>query len=66
MFDAQTTALLRTVLDEVCDGISRYETGVRAHVASQILEAARRGEFTIDELRQAGSKALSGAPTMWR
>ena len=48
MFDAETTALLLTVLDEVCDGISRYETGVRAYVASQILEAARLGELTID------------------
>jgi hypothetical protein len=66
MFDAETTALLRTVLDEVCDGISRYETGVRAHVASQILETARQGELTIDGLKQAGSKALSCAPTMWR
>ena len=66
MFDAQTTALLRTVLDEVCLGISRQETGVRAHVASQILEAARQGELTVDGLRQAGSKALSCAPTMWR
>ena len=58
MFDAETTALLRTVLD---DGISRYKTGVRAHVASQILEAARQGELTIDGLKQAGSKALSCA-----
>jgi hypothetical protein len=66
MFDAQTTALLRSVLDEVCDGISRYETGVRAHVASQILEAARQGEITIDGLRQVGIKALTRAPTMWR
>lgn len=64
MFAPQATAFLRTVLDEVCDGISCYETGVRAYVASQILEAARRGGFTVDEFRQAGSKALSGAPTM--
>lgn len=66
MFDAQTTALLRTVLDEICAGISRYETGVRAHVASKILEAARDGEVTVDGLKRVGSEALSRAPTMWR
>jgi hypothetical protein len=66
MFDAQTTALLRTVLDEVCDGISRYETGARAHVASKILEAAKGGEVTVDALKRDGSEALSRAPAMWR
>jgi hypothetical protein len=25
MFDAETTALLRAVLDEVCEGVSRYQ-----------------------------------------
>ena len=44
MFDAETTtALLRAVLDEVCENLTRYETGARAHVASKILEAARQG-----------------------
>lgn len=45
MFDPATTALLRAVLDEVCEDVSRYETGARTHVASRILEAAVKGEL---------------------
>ncbi len=66
MFDAQTTALLRAVLDDVCQTVSRYETGTRTHVAAKILEAARRGETAPDSLMQAGRKALDEAPAMWR
>ena len=66
MFDTATTALLRAVLDEVCESVSRHEIGARAHVASKILEAATRGEISLDGLRQVGREALSRAPTMWR
>ena len=66
MFDSETTALLRAVLDEVCIEVSRYENGTRAHVASKLLEAARRGEQTVDELKERGREALKTAPTMWR
>jgi hypothetical protein len=66
MFDTATTALLRAVLDEVCERVSRREIGARTHVASKILEAATRGEVSLDELRHAGRDALSRAPTMWR
>ncbi len=66
MFDTATTALLRAVLDEVCDSVSSCETGTRTHVAFKILEAAARGEMSLDSLRQVGRKALSEAPTMWR
>ncbi|MBB4371934.1 hypothetical protein GGD63_004735 [Bradyrhizobium sp. cir1] len=65
-FDTATTTLLRAILDEVCESISRHETGVRAHVASKILEAATKGEKTPDGLKQIGRAALSEAPTMWR
>jgi hypothetical protein len=64
MFDAGTTALLRSILDEICDGVSLQETGVRTHVASKILEAATRGEISADRLRQIGREALEVAP--WR
>lgn len=64
--DPATTALLRAVLDEVCEKVSRTETGARAHVASKILEAATRGETSLDSLKQVGREALSEAPTMWR
>jgi hypothetical protein len=65
MFNAETTALLRAVLDEVCESVSRHETGARAHVASKILEAAARGETSVDSLRRVGLEALSTAPAMW-
>ncbi|WGD53582.1 hypothetical protein QA641_06640 [Bradyrhizobium sp. CB1650] len=66
MFDPPTAALLRAVLDEVCENVSRTETGVRTHVASKILEAAMGGDTSVDRLKQVGRKALSEAPTMWR
>lgn len=66
MLNAETTALLRAVLDEVCESLSRYETGARAHVASKLLEAAIRGDTSIDGLKRVGRSALGNAPTMWR
>lgn len=66
MFDSATTAILRAVLDDVCQSVSRFETGTRTHVATRILEAARQGETTPDSLKQIGRKALGDAPTMWR
>ncbi|MBR1130915.1 hypothetical protein [Bradyrhizobium iriomotense] len=66
MFDTATTALLRAVLDEVCESVSHREIGARTHVAAKILEAVTRGEVSADGLRQVGREALSRAPTMWR
>ncbi|MGY3034271.1 hypothetical protein ACVIIV_003441 [Bradyrhizobium sp. USDA 4354] len=66
MLDGPTTALLRRILDEVCESVSPYDAGVRAYVASKILEAATRGETRPDLLKQIGQEALSNAPTMWR
>ncbi|MDD1520439.1 MULTISPECIES: hypothetical protein [Bradyrhizobium] len=66
MFDPATTALLRAVLDEVCESVSRSVTGARTHVASKILEAATKGDISPDRLKQIGRHALSQAPTMWR
>jgi hypothetical protein len=66
MFDAETTALLRAVLNEVCENVSKYENGARAHVASKILEAATRGETSVEDLKRIGRSALCAAPTMWR
>jgi hypothetical protein len=64
MFDAETTALLRAVLDEVCESVSRYETAARTHVASMILEAARKGDTSVDGLKQIGRSALREAPIL--
>lgn len=65
MFDSETTALLRAVLNEVCKELSARETGTRTHVASRILEAASRGETSVEVLKQIGQTALTSAPTMW-
>jgi hypothetical protein len=62
MFDAETTALLRAVLEDVCESVSCYETAARTHVASMILEAASKGETSVDGLKQIGRSALRGAP----
>lgn len=66
MLDTATTALLRAVLDEVCEDLTLREIGARTHVTSKTLEAANRGEVSPDGLRQVGREALSHAPTMWR
>lgn len=66
MSDRTTTALLRTILDEICASVSRSEPGARTHVASKILEAANRGETPPEGLKQIRRDALSQAPTMWR
>jgi len=66
MFDSETAALLRAVLDELCENIPQLETSTRTRVASKILEAATRGEWSIDDLKEAGREALADAPTMWR
>ncbi|MBR0801802.1 hypothetical protein JQ615_41445 [Bradyrhizobium jicamae] len=66
MFDRETTALLRAVLSEVCENLSKYETGARALVASKLLEAATRGETSPDDLKRIGQRALCAAPSMWR
>ncbi|MGY4629094.1 hypothetical protein [Bradyrhizobium sp. USDA 4486] len=65
MFDAEMTALLRAVLEEVCEKIPVSETGARTHVASKILEAAAQGQVSTDALKAAGRKALN-PPTIWR
>lgn len=65
MLNSETTACLRRILEEVCKDLSRHETGIRAHVASKILEAASRGETCVEVLRQVGQTALSSAPSMW-
>ena len=57
MFDAETTARLRAVFDEVCAGMS-HETAVRAYVASKMLEAAASGEISVGGLRKVGLQAL--------
>jgi hypothetical protein len=66
MFDPDTTVVLRAVLAELCEQVPVLESSTRARVASRILEVARSGEWSVDDLRKAGHDALHNAPTMWR
>ena len=61
MFDPATAALLRAVLDEVCANIPQLETSTRTRVASKILEAATKGECSVEDLKEAGREALDDA-----
>jgi hypothetical protein len=56
--DPETTALLRAVLDELCAGVSPYDASIRTDVASRLLETARQGGSSIDDLREAGRQVL--------
>ncbi|MET4492956.1 hypothetical protein ABIA94_008562 [Bradyrhizobium sp. LA7.1] len=59
MFDTVTTALSRAILDEICEGVSGYEMGAKAHVASAILEAVAKGATSPDSLKSIGRRVLS-------
>ena len=65
MLDAKTAALLRTILDELCAGLSRSDVSTRTSVASKLLEAVRQGP-SDDDLKKAGREVLRSPPTMWR
>lgn len=66
MLDAETTALLRKIFDEVCAAVSRDDPGARVHVASKLLESARNGEISAEGLKLVAQRALVDVPTMWR
>jgi transcription termination factor Rho len=64
MFNSEVTALLRTVLDEVCAGMAEHEAGKKVRVASMLLESALRGERDADALRSIGRQALQATPSL--
>ncbi|UQE03096.1 hypothetical protein JEY30_35375 [Bradyrhizobium japonicum] len=64
VFDAEITAMLSALLEEVCENIPVSETGARAYVATKLLDAAAHGQLSTDALKAAGRKALD-PPTMW-
>jgi hypothetical protein len=64
--DSKTVSALRTVLDDVCSHLPLSSISARTFVASRILERAKTGDQTFDELKQAGLEALRVAPTMGR
>ena len=58
MPDAETAALLRAVLDEVCASISLSDTSTRTNVASKLLETVKQGTSSVDDLRKVGRQVL--------
>jgi len=64
--DAELTALLCAVLDEVCADVPASDAATRVRVAAKLREASRSERRSIDDLKQIGRDALTSAPTMWR
>ena len=58
MPDAETAALLRAILDEVCASISLSDTSTRTNVASKLLETVKQGTPSVDDLRKVGRQVL--------
>jgi hypothetical protein len=65
MSDAETAAMVRAVLDELCLGVSQHDSEVRNRIASKLIEAIQQGKPSIDDLRKVGRKVLLRPPTMW-
>jgi hypothetical protein len=65
MPDAQTAALLRAILDELCCDIPPFDASTRTNVASQLLARVQQGSSSIEDLKRAGKVALRRPPTMW-
>ena len=64
--DAQTSALLRAILDELCCDIPPFDASTRTNVASQLLATMQQGQSSIEDLKRAGRVVLRRPPTMWR
>jgi hypothetical protein len=64
MSDAEITALLRAVLDELCASVSPSDASTRMTVASTPRETAEQAKSTPYDLNRAGREAQP--PTMWR
>lgn len=58
MPDAETAALLRAVLDEVCASVSLQDTSTRTNVASKLLETVKQGTPSVEDLRRVGKRVL--------
>jgi len=61
MFSNEVTALLRRILDDVCADVSIGDSGIKARVASRLLECAAKGDVSVEALRAAGRCALEEA-----
>jgi hypothetical protein len=61
MFSNEVTALLRRILDDICTDASIGDSGIKARVASGLLECAANGDVSVEALRAAGRCALEEA-----
>jgi hypothetical protein len=66
MPDIKTAALLRSLLDELCAQLPKFDADTKINVASKLLEAVEQGRSSVDDLRAVGKEALRHPPTMWR
>ena len=66
MLDPETAAVLRAILDELCASLSPYDARTRTDVASRLLEVAKHGRPSIDDLKRTGRGAMHQTPTIWR
>jgi len=66
MPDNKTAALLRSLRDELCAQLPKFDADAKINVASKLLEAVEQGRSSADDLRAAGQEALRHPPTMWR
>ena len=64
MFESVVTALLRAVLHETCVDVPTHEAEKKTGVASNILEAATKGETQVDKLA-GGRQTFLPPPSMW-
>ena len=61
--DQRTTANMEVVLEEICRNLPHggdYER--RKRIAQKLLQAARKGNATLDELRTVASRAFFELP----
>jgi len=64
MFDPQTAALLRAVLDELCENAPQQKPRHELALLPGSWRLPLKGEWSIDELKEVGREALHEAPTM--
>jgi len=58
--DERTTANMDVVLEEVCRGLPHGgDHQRRKHIAQKLLQSVKRGNITLEGLRNVASRALS-------
>ena len=66
MLDSQTAALLRAVLDEVCEALSQPNATRGMHVASKLLQVTLDERALSDRMSEAEQTTSRAPPTLWR